>query len=210
MVEVTAHISHKSGVYNFTPLIIFGQSKHITSKIFKFLLPNISNSLTYNLPYILSYNSIFSTSFIGKKSKSINFRRSYINLISRIFNQNLFLFDIIDWCRNTIFKIFLDIFKSNKRNNFWLDHLFLFDLVYLSFFEIVYLFFCYVVPVDIFTPVLLFFDVESTLPLPFETVVYLSDSLLSSFSVALVQGESLKVEGKMIGLVKSIIGKTET
>ena len=210
MVEVTSHIPHKSGIYNLTPLIILRQSKHVTTKIFKLLLPDISYRLTYNLPNILSYYCIFSTCFIGKKSKSINFRRSNIDLVSRIFNQNLFLFDVVDWSRKTIFKIFLDIFKSDKRNNFRFNYLFFFNLFDFSFFKVVYLFFGYVVPVHIFIPVLFFFNVESTLSLPVETVVYFSDSFLSSLSVALVKGKSLQVEGKMIGLIKGIINKTET
>ena len=210
MVEITTHVPHKSSIDNFTPFIVLSQSKHIAAKIFKLLLPDISNSLTYDLPYILSYYCIFSTSFIGKQTKSVNFRRGYIDLIGGIFDQNLFLFGVVDCSRKTIFKIFLDIFKCDKRNDFRFDHLFFIDLVHFSFFEVIYLFFGYVVPVDIFISVFLFFDVECTLSLPVETVVYLSNSFFSSFSVALVQGEGLQVKGKMIGFIESIIYKTET
>lgn len=133
----------------------------------KFLLSDISHSLTYHFSDVLHHNSTFFCGRTNEQAQSVDFRWRDINFVSGLSHDKvLFLL-----CRTTeIFEIFLDVFKSDEGDHFWLDHVLLVILI-VAFFEVKKLLLCDIVLINVFPVLVLDLVTEVSLPFPIIFVV---------------------------------------
>lgn len=133
----------------------------------KFLLSDVSHSLTYHFSNVLHHNGPFFCGGANEQAQSVDFRWRNINFVCGLSHDKvLFLLR-----RTTeIFEIFLDIFKSDEGDHLWLDHV-LFVILIVSFFEVKKFLLCDIVLIKVFPVLVLDLVTEISLPFPIIFVV---------------------------------------
>jgi hypothetical protein len=161
VVQVTRHIANKSSIDDLQTSVVFAQTEHVTSEM-EFLLSDVSHSLTDHFSDVLHHNRPFFGGRTNEQAQSVDFRWRDINFISGLSHDKvLFLL-----CRTAeIFEIFLDVFKSDEGDHFWLDHVLLAILI-VAFFEVEKLLLCDIVLIGVLSVLMLDLVTEISLSFP--------------------------------------------
>lgn len=91
MVQVSGHVANESGINNFQASIVLAQTKHIAAEV-KFLLADICHCLTDHFSDVFNHYCALFGEVSNEKAQSVDFRRSYVDVICGFFDVDVLLF----------------------------------------------------------------------------------------------------------------------